>query len=257
MAALKDTNKSTTALRSFHVLETVAQSDVPLAVAQVAANAGLDRATCYRMLKTIEQAGYVVHDPNNNTYRLSRKILTLARNLLAQDESREMIDASLRALSRGTKETCHYSELDGFQTVLTQLSKGTQLVAVDFRIGTQSPLHITSVGKAILAFQSREFIDSYLERELERSTENTIATPEKLLAELRTIRETGISYDHEEMALGMNCVAVPVFQPDGHVLSGISISGPDSRFTEDYLAVLAQALRDEAKRLQQTLAGLS
>lgn len=251
----RDSNRSATALRAFRVLETVANSSEPLGVAEVARLTGLDRATCYRMLRTIEQAGYVVRDHATRSFRPSRRIISLARTLLADDESRALVSQALKRISRITAETSHYSEMDGDSAVLTQRAKGTQLVAVDFQIGERYPLHTTSVGKAILAHQDDAAVATYLDRPLVGLTARTITDPVRLRDELRRVRETGISFDRGELAEGMNCVAVPVRGSRGTVVAGISISGPDSRFTDARLEELAAAIRAETEVLTQALRG--
>ena len=246
----RDSNKSSTVLRSFKVLEAVAKSATPPTASQLAQEMGMDRVTCYRTLRTIEEAGYLVHDEASKTYRLGRKILSLAQRVMSQDDERESIEDVLRAVSAATGETCHYSEMDGQETTLTHRAKGRQLVAVDFQIGTRCELHATSVGKAILAHQSPDFIDRYLGGVLKRYTNKTIVDPEALRAELDRIRNEGVSYDMEELSVGMNCVAVPVRRIDGSVVSGISISGPDSRFSIGRLKELAAAIQSEIGDLQ-------
>lgn len=251
----RDTNKSSTALRAFQVLETVAKDAGPLSVSEISRRVGLDRVTCYRMLRTIEQAGYLVRDVDTKNFRMSRRVVSLAKHLLAEDEDRLLVSQALKRISAASGETSHYSELDHDSAILTQRSKGTQLVAVDFQIGERSALHTTSVGKAILAFQPPVFREAYLKGPLSRSTEHTITDPIELGAELERVREAGIAYDHYELALGMKCVAVPVRQADGAVRAGISISGPDSRFTDTKLTELGRLIAAEAVTLQRMRVG--
>ncbi len=248
-------NKSTTALRAFEVLEVMAYDGGPLSAAEVARRMGLDRVTCYRMLCTIEEAGYLVRDPGGKKFRMSWRVVSLAKHLLAEDDDRLMISQALRRISATSGETAHYSELDRHSAILTMRSKGTQLVAVDFQIGERSALHTTSVGKAILAFQPADFVASYLAKPLSRPTSHTIADADSLTEELASVRKAGIAYDRYELALGMKCVAVPVRDPNGAVRSGISISGPDSRFVDEKLAELGQLIATEAEALRRLRLG--
>jgi DNA-binding IclR family transcriptional regulator len=251
----RDTNKSTTALRAFSVLETVARDSAPLSAAEISRRIGLDRVTCYRMLKTIEEAGYLVRDTETKTFRMSRRVVSLAKHLLAEDEDRLLVSQTLKRISAESAETAHYSELDRDSAILTQRSRGTQLVAVDFQIGERSALHTTSVGKAILAFQPPDFIKAYLKKPLLQKTPYTITEPAALERELEMVRATGIAYDHYELALGMKCVAVPTWETNGTVRAGISISGPDSRFTEAKLKDLGRLLATEADMLRRIRVG--
>ena len=247
----RDSNKSSTVLRSFTVLEHVARCEAPPTASQLSSSIGMDRVTCYRMLRTIEDAGYLVCDPDTKTYRLSRKILSLAQSVLANEVDRERIDKTLKSISSRTGETCHYSVLEGSETILMQRAKGTQLVAVDFQIGTRCELHATSIGKAILANQSETFIQEYLGRnDLIGYTERTLTDPRNLNQELVKIKEQGVAFDMEELSSGMNCVAVPIHEIDGSVTGGISISGPITRFTSAQLKVLAAIIKDEIWKME-------
>ena len=206
------------------------------------------------MLRTIEEAGYLTSHPKKKTFRLSRKLLPLAQSIMAQEEDRERIDNALRAIAARTGETCHYSVLEGKETILMQRAKGIQLVAVDFQIGTRCELHVTSIGKALLAHQSQAFQSDYLEQELVSYTDRTYTNPPELSRELDRIRDQGASYDLEEMAVGMNCVAVPIHDFDGKVTGGISISGPITRLTPGELKRLAEIIKDEIGKMDDHLA---
>ena len=245
---------SSTALKALRALEVVAESPTPLSVGDIASELGEGKITTYRMMVTLEQAGYVSRDPSSKRYSLSYKVVSLSRNLLAENEVSRQIQETLRTITHATHETLHYSVLDGFEAVLVYRVKGSQLVNVDFQIGDRTPLNCTSVGKAILAYQNDDFIDRFIESGLERRTEKTITEPDKLHAELRRIREKGYALDERELSPSMRCVAVPVFSKGG-VSSGISISGPVSRFSRKYLLELKDKMLAEATELSRRLGG--
>ena len=246
----RDSNKSSTVLKAFHVLEAVSAQDAPPSAAELARRLDMDRVTVYRMLRTIADAGYLVMDPNTKRFSLSNRILTLATPLLEADRQTRWIDVLLESIAAKTGETCHYSELSGSETVLTRRAKGQQLVAVDFKIGTRCELHATSVGKAILAFQTEDFIDDYMRLDLVSYTPQTIARPVDLRRELDNIRETHSGYDFEELSEGMNCVAVPVPSVLGKVEAGVSISGPAFRLTRGRLKELAAIMQEEVAAIR-------
>jgi DNA-binding IclR family transcriptional regulator len=241
----RDSNKSSTVLKAFQVLETVANLPAPATAPEISKLAEIERVTTYRLLRTIEHAGYIEIDAETKTYRISRRMLALAKPVLNSGTDRLHIERMLSAIAQRTGETCHYSELMGYETVLIQKAKGTQLVAVDFSIGNRGGLHSTSVGKAILAFQPDAVVDAYFERDLKKFTSKTCTDKSKMHAELAAVRSTGMAFDFEELADDMNCVAVPVADPFGAVSAGVSISGPASRFTKKYLSALAKVMTEE------------
>jgi DNA-binding IclR family transcriptional regulator len=218
-------------MRALKVLEALGAAGQPVSVLDVAAAIGADRSTAYRMLMTLLEAGYVVRDASSKNYRLGYRLLSLAGSLLSSNERSDRIRAGLRQLADITGETVHYCVLDRDAIVLVHKAAGTQLVAVDFNIGDRSPLHCTSIGKAILAYQGVEIQDDIIRRGLPKVATNTIVDPERFRKELQKVQRDGYAFDDLEFHDDMRCIAVPVFEKNGEVSSGISLSGPSSRFT--------------------------
>lgn len=249
----RDSNRSTTALRALKVLEILGATRAPVSVAEVARGIGADRSTAYRMLITLLDAGYVVRDDQTRNYRLSYRILALGKWLLSDDEQSELIMACLKDISDRTGETVHYSVLDRDEAALLFRAKGTQLVTVDFQIGDRAPLHCTSIGKVLLAFQDVRLVEQVIERGLPKVARNTITDPQAFRAELQRVRVQGYAYDDREFVDDMRCVAVPVFERDGVVKGGISLSGPRSRYTPPKLEELRKTALAATRQLSERL----
>ncbi|MBE0532244.1 MAG: IclR family transcriptional regulator [Rhodospirillales bacterium] len=248
-----DSNKSTTALRALRVLEILGSSRWPVPVGAVAEGIGADRSTAYRMLMTLMEAGYVARDAASRNYRLSYKIVSLTKWLLAADDASESIMACLRDISAQTGETAHYSVLDGDETVLVFRAKGTQLVNVDFQIGDRAALHCTSIGKVFLAFEDVRLVDRIAKNGLPKRARRTITDPDRLRAEVQRVRRQGFAFDDFEFADDMRCVAVPVFGKNGALVGGISLSGPSSRYSQAKLEELRDCALVAARNLSERL----
>ena len=250
-----DPNKSATALRALKVLEALAQSRDALSATAVAGIIGVERSTAYRMLMTLMEAGYVVRDQRARAYRIGYKVLTLSRALLSGNEKTELVASCLREISARTGETAHYSVLERDCAVLVQRSLGTQLVTIDFQIGDRAPLHCTSIGKVLLAYQDSATIEAAILGGLPRFARNTITDATRLRAELRKVRAQCYAYDDMEFADDMRCVAVPVIEKDGRVTGGISLSGPASRYSRQKLHELRNCVMAAARELSLRLGG--
>ena len=248
-------NTSATALKALRVLEAIAASSGPISVSEVAEQVDVDKSTAYRMLVTLIDAGYVTRDEISRRYRLSYKVVSLSRNLLAENEVSRLIRQTLSQISSATKETLHFSVLDGNEAVLVQRVKGTQLVTVDFQLGDRAPLHCTSIGKVLLAFQDVRHTEEIIADGLPKLASNTIIEPGVLREELQRIRSQGYAIDDREFSDNMRCIAVPVFEGGGRVNGGISISGPDSRFTLEKLDELKAPLLEASWKLSEQLGG--
>lgn len=247
---------SSTALKALRVLEAVAATPGPSALGEIAERAGLDKSTTYRMLTTLDVAGYVRQDETSRRYRLSYHVVSLSRNLLAENEVFQLTRAAMEELAADTGESIDLSVLDSTEVVIIQRVKGAQLVAVDFQVGDRSPLHCTSIGKAVLAYQPIAFVEAVLARPLQRRAACTITDPVAMSSELEGIRARGYAIDDHEFSDSMRCIAAPIFERDTIPRMGLSISGPDGRFTLGYLDDLRPRLLQATRELSAHLGGI-
>ncbi|TCL71416.1 IclR family transcriptional regulator [Rhizobium sp. BK251] len=250
-----DGNISTTALKALAVLDFIGEQKRPLSAQEVAEGIGTDRATAYRMLMTLVHSGYVSRDEGSKNYRLSYKVLSLARYLVSEDERSVQILNCLREISDRTGETVHYSVLENDCAVLVYRAKGIQRVSVDFQIGDRSPLHCTSIGKVLMAYSDSRFTETIISRGLPAVAPKTITDPEAMRRELAVVRAQRYAFDDMEFAPDMRCLAMPVFEKGGLVPGGIAISGPSSRFDTAKLQELRDIALPYAAELSRKLGG--
>ena len=251
-----DTNVSATALKALGVLDFVGEQRRPVTVAEVAER------------HTGRQGHGLPHADDFGAIGLcaeGRRFEALSADLqgvVAVATSRQ--GGRARApnprmhapISEETGETVHYSVLERDAAVLVYRVKGTQRVAVDFQVGDRSPLHCSSIGKVLLAFQDVRATEAVLARGLPKVAPNTITDPETLRRSLARIRSDGYAFDDLEFAPDMRCVALPVFEKGGEVPGGLAISGPASRFDSEKLASLRDIAMVHATALSRELGGL-
>lgn len=222
---------SSTVFKALRTLETVAELGGDVSLNDVAEAVELDRSTAYRLLTTLVSAGYLLRSADSKKYRLSFKLLSVGRSLLSNMESDSVIRDALEGITKQTQETVNFSVLDHFQTVIRIQSTGSQLLAVNFKVGDRASLHCTSIGKLILAYQDSAFVERVIARGLPKAASNTITDPEVLRGELAVIRQQGYASDVHEYSDDLCCVAAPIFGPNGRLIGGINFSGPDTRFS--------------------------
>ena len=112
------------------------------------------------------------------------------------------------------------------------------------RPGGRAKMHASGSGKALLAFYPATRLEQIVERHgLAAATEKTINTPQALRRNLEAVRVNGFAVDDEENALGIRCVAAPVFDHAGEAIAAISISGPASRIGDARIGPLGERVR--------------
>lgn len=81
-------------------------------------------------------------------------------------------------------------------------------------------------------------------------------TPHNLKEGLAQIRKQGFSFDDEEHALGLRCVAACIFDEHREAFAAISISGPVSRITDDRVIELGALVIHAAKEISLAYGGV-
>ncbi len=246
---------SSTVHKAFTVLELIADMPRPAHVSELSTKTGYDRATVYRLLMTLSEAGYIIHNPDTKRFELGYKVVTLARSKLQEDQEIDSIRDVMRQISLKSTEACHYSVLENDECVIALRERGKQLVMVDFAVGSRSDLYCTAGGKAILAFQDTMTIQRYLGGTFKKLTDTTITSRDALGRELKSIRTNGVAYDNEELMPGLRCLAAPVFEADGSVSAAIAMSGPCNRYTDTRIAELEKVLREGAREMSRRRGG--
>jgi IclR family acetate operon transcriptional repressor len=174
------------------------------------------------------------------------------RNLVAQASPR------LDALMRASGETSSLAVVDQGEAIFVAQSPCGELMRMSAKLGTRAPLHASGVGKAMLAGMDTAAAAFALgTRPLAQFTVHTIVTQQRLAADLAETRARGFAIDDEEHALGLRCVAAPIYDESGRCWAALSLAGPTSRFTQSRVDELGALVRSAALEVTRALGGVS
>lgn len=218
-----------------------------------AKESGLPFSTAYRLLNTLAETGYAEYDPDTKLYRVGLTVFELSQAISAARGYDGALLPVLRKLSETTNESCLFSVRDGHETVTIHTVDGPEFRQTTDP-GDRLPLHVSSMGKAILsAMPSSEARELLADLDFQAYTEHTITSPEILLQQMEAGRLDGYVYQREEVDLGMNAIAAPVVGPAGRVLGAVAIAAPLFRAGKEELVAQRDALKSAAHRLAATL----
>ena len=110
--------------------------------------------------------------------------------------------------------------------------------------------YCTGVGKAMLAWATPETLEQAFARQsFHRHTDQTLDSPEKLIAELQAIRARGHAFDREEHEAGIICCAVPILTRSGRVLGALSVTSTTARTSLEALEAQSGLTKDIAAKI--------
>jgi DNA-binding IclR family transcriptional regulator len=222
--------------RAFGLLELLASQPDPISLKDISARTGLHPSTAHRILNDLT-IGRFVDRPQAGTYRLGMRLLELGNLVKARLDVREAALAPMRELHKVTHQPVNLSMRQGDEIVYIERTyserSGMQVVRA---VGGRAPLHLTSVGKLFLAHEDPARVRAYaLRTGLTGHTRNSITDAARLDRELASVRASGVARDDEELELGVRCMAAGVFDDQGQLLAGLSVSAPADRLEESWL----------------------
>lgn len=212
---------------------------------------GINRSTAFRFLVTLEQCGYITKGKNAK-YRLSAKVSTLGQIAHNRMELITLIHPHLQRITDSTGESSHLVIMDN-STHVTFIDKcvGSLWLKMDIMLGYSQCAHLTATGKAILAWESDQFINQYIRSvNFDQKTPRSIKDAKELLKILDRIKAEGYACDNEEVEIGLTCYAVPILSHSGLPIAAISSSGPTTRMLENKEQHLA-ALKGAAEQIEK------
>ncbi len=233
--------------KALDVLDRVAQVGRPVRFSELLAEGGYPKATLYRFLQTLTHQGMLAYDADRQTYALGVRLVRLAHAAWSQSSLAPLARPFLDRLSSDVGETIHLAQLDLGQVLYVDKRNAARPVEMFSQAGKVGPAYCTGVGKAMMAFLPDEALQRAIERQsFHRFTDQTLDTPERLLAELEVIRCRGFAFDREEHEPGIICIALPILTRGGRVMGALSVTSTTARSTLDTLAGLAPNIRETA-----------
>lgn len=197
---------------------------------EVSSRTRLAKSTAFRVLFTLRELGWVEQAGRNGAYRLTFRMLAVARQGVAEPALPHVARPYLTRLRDAVNESAWLGEVRGAAVVLVDVVEAPQKLRLSLDIGDGCPLHASAIGKAVAAHMTPGELDAALgEGPFERYTANTLTTRGELNAALAGVREQGYAANDEETIPGAFVAGAPVFDSSGRAVAAISISTPTVR----------------------------
>lgn len=240
-------------VRAISLLKLFTDQQPEWSLTPLAAAAGLNKATAFRLLTALESEGLVVRAPGSERYRLGPGLALLGGRAIRANSLRVVAHVELEALAAATGETAALEALAGNEVLVLDEVAGSHIVTGAQYIGSRWPAHATSTGKAILAYLPQRQVEELLPGPLPSYLPNTITSTEALFAELARVREVGYAVAREELEAGLVAIGAPVRNDGARVVAAVSVAGPASRLTAARVPEIAAQIGAAAARISANL----
>ena len=241
--------------RALVILKVLAEGE-GMSLTELAEAADQAPATVYRVLSTFQAHGMVEFQASRQLWFVGQAAFRIGSAFLERTSLVEQARGVMRELMAATGETANLAIADGGQVVFISQVETHEPIRAFFRPGTRGPIHASGIGKALLAYHAPQAVARIVrEQGLAAFTPHTITEPERLAAELATIRARGWAVDEEERTEGMRCIAAPIFNEFREAVAGVSVSGPTVRMERSGGDEIGARVRAAADRITRAIGG--
>ncbi len=213
------------------VLQILSDMHQPMTLTDIAQTLGTNRTTATRLCYTLSEMGFITRD-KHGSFHPTPKVLTLGAAWIFGLDWRQVAESYLRRLFAEIHETVNLTILDEDETLYVIRIKEPSFFP-DIRVGSKLPLHCTSGGKALLAFETPEKIKRILNKlTFQPVTHRTITEKAIFEEELKETKRRGYALTEEEFTLGIQGMAAPILDKAGLVVAAINISVLTSDYSQ-------------------------
>lgn len=242
--------------RALTILRQLAGRPEGLSLTELSDAAALPPSTTHRLLTTLEAERFVRPDPQTGLWRIGVAAFFVGSAFVRSRDKLALARPYLRRLMEMSGETANlFVQSEGEAVCIGQIESRHAMRATT-GVGGRIGLHASAAGKALLAHlgegSRRKVIGA---TNLPRLTDATLIDAERLQRSLEDVLRSGYAVDDEEHAVGLRCIAAPVFDEFGQTVAAISVSGPKARIPDERIAVLGEMVTRAAAEVTREYGG--
>lgn len=239
-----------TVLKALQLLDLFTRARPQIGLSDLARLAGLNKATCFRLIGDLCGAGLVEQIEPGREYRLGPAHLRFAALREANVPLRDAAMPQLQELALATGETAHLSLLVGGELrPLAHAYSPAHASRITMEDVQGFPFHATSSGLVVLAFQTPAFREAVLAAPLAALTPRTQTDPAALRESLRAIEAMGRAEAEGTYEGEVHSFAVPLFGPLGRCTGALATAALAARMTPALIARIRLAQIGAARRI--------
>ncbi|MDO8456256.1 MAG: IclR family transcriptional regulator [Burkholderiaceae bacterium] len=245
------------------LLLALAQHGRPMALKDLARDAGMAPAKAHPYLVSFNKLGLIVQDEISGHYGLGPLAMQLGLISLQQFDPVRLASPLLADLAQTLGHTVALAVWGNRGPTIVRIEESPSLVHVTMRHGTVMSLRNTASGRLFAAYLPRDTVLAALSEEQAYEVRTlaqvvpSVPSPvgidpafQKLLADVRL---HGLSDAVNLIVPGVSALAAPVFDESGKLVLSLTAIGPSAQFDVSLNGSIATALKNLAKDLSQRL----
>ena len=211
--------------KALNILWLLSEHGSPLKLENLVKISGIKKTSCFRILQTLTRAGFINKAPDTNSYFIGPRMIAIGLSVLDKVGVRELALPFMEDIRKKTGTTVNLAILGGTDVIFVERLQSAHIVEPNLRIGSRLSVHLSCMGKSILAYLPEPELEKILKQvRFERKTEKTITSIEALKDELGEIRKKGFALNNEELEKGLFAIAAPLRNHTGFAVASMNIA---------------------------------
>jgi DNA-binding IclR family transcriptional regulator len=229
-------------------------------LSQISKNLSINKSTCHRILKLLNQYRYVSYDEDSKQYNLGPYLIILGSRASEFNDYLRLAKPFLKLVCEQTRLTSVLLEPLSNDRLMYVAKEELDLpdnpVQVTVKIGQHFPATSASFGKCYLAFLEKEKTKEIIQKvNFKQFTDKSITNFETFQESLNEVRRKGYAVSYEEHTPDVFGVAAPIFDPYGDIKMVIACIGFASKISEEHISFCGDKLKEAAKRIMEVIGG--
>ena len=237
-----------TASRVFALLNAFDRDRTRMNLTSLSEASGLPIATAHRILQELSRLG-IVERNTDGTFQIGVRLWEVGSLAARQLDLRQTARPTMEALHETTGQAVQLVVLDGDEALCVEKVSGSGAVANLTEIAGRLPLHATSVGRVILAYDETGLLIRLAATGFERCTPRTMVMPGILQANVTKVRSNKIAYCYEEYTVGTSSMAAPIFGAGGKFTAALGLLAKSSVDISRFAVALRTASSSISRQL--------
>jgi DNA-binding IclR family transcriptional regulator len=231
-------------LRACRILELLAEEGPEVALSRIAEASTLSRPTAHRLLSTLVIAGWVRRTASGR-YALTMRAFSVGSSASSSASLRELAAQAVAELAQATGDTAYLLVPDEGVALCVERIEGPHPVRVhEVNVGDTIGLLAGAAPLAMVA-QSPELLTSPADK-------RRAAMP-AMAARLATARRDGYVVSQDDVLAGVTAIGAPIFDREGAVIGGVSVTGVNDRYAGTHLAEAIRRVALAASDISQLM----
>ena len=231
--------------RLVRILDAFDAQNPTLTVNALARRADVPRATTYRLLENLVSHGLLARDADGQV-RLGLRLWELANRSASTLNLRQAALPFMEDINQLVGQNTQLAVLHEDDVLVIERLSRPGSVVNQANVAGRMPVHLTSMGMALLAYSPTSVLEGYLERH----GETMLTQHPKLRHELAQIRRNGYATFDGFIDTSTTGAAVPILDDRGYASAVLSVVVP---LGSDLLPAAVMALRTAARGIARAL----